>query len=54
MRVTTDMIVGAGLIIALWVAIYCDDTELQKTLGSGLIGYIGRTAIESHGGSDAK
>lgn len=54
MKVTTDMIVGTGLIIALLVAIFCGgSTELQTTLGSGLIGYLGRTAIE-HGGGDVK
>nr|WP_304151048.1 hypothetical protein [Mitsuokella multacida] len=47
MHVTTDMIVGTGLIIALIAAIlFGGSTELQTTLGSGLIGYLGRTAIE--------
>lgn len=47
MHVTTDMIVGTGLIVALLAAIFCGgSTELQTTLGSGLIGYLGRTAIE--------
>lgn len=55
MRITTDMIVGTGLVVALLAAIFCGgSTELQTTLGSGLIGYLGRTAIEQHGGSDAK
>lgn len=54
MHVTTDMIVGTGLVTALLAAIFCGgSTELQMTLGSGLIGYLGRTAIE-HGGDDAK
>ena len=48
MHVTTDMIVGTGLVIALLAAIFCGgSTELQTTLGSGLIGYLGRTAIEN-------
>lgn len=47
MKVTTDMIVGTGLVIALLAAIlFGGSTELQTTLGSGLIGYLGRTAIE--------
>lgn len=47
MHVTTDMIVGTGLVIALLAAILFDGSaELQTTIGSGLIGYLGRTAIE--------
>lgn len=47
MHVTTDMIVGTGLVIALLAAIIFDGSaELQTTIGSGLIGYLGRTAIE--------
>lgn len=54
MRITTDMIVGTGLILALLMAIFCGGSaELQTTLGSGLIGYLGRTAIE-HGGGDVR
>lgn len=48
MHVTTDMIVGTGLVIALLAAIlFGGSAELQTTLGSGLIGYLGRTAIEN-------
>ena len=55
MKITTDIIVGTGLVVALLAAIFCGgSTELQTTLDSGLIGYLGRTAIEQHGGSDAK
>ena len=47
MHVTTDMIVGTGLVVVLLVAIFCGgSTELQTTLGSGLIGYLGRPATE--------
>ena len=47
MHVTTDMIVGTGLVLALLAAIFCGcSSELQTTLGSGLIGYLGRTAID--------
>lgn len=46
MRLSTDMIVGTGLVIALLAAIVTGaSTELQTTLGSGLIGYLGRTGI---------
>lgn len=52
MHVTTDMIVGVGLVAALLAAIFCGgSTELQTTLGSGLIGYLGRTAIDHGGGN---
>lgn len=48
MHVTTDMIVGTGLVVSLLAAIFCGgSTELQTTIGSGLIGYLGRTAIEA-------
>ena len=48
MKITTDMIVGTGLAVALLAAIFCGGSaELQTTLGSGLIGYLGRTAIEN-------
>lgn len=48
MHVTTDMIVGTGLVASLLAAIFCGgSTELQTTIGSGLIGYLGRTAIEA-------
>lgn len=47
MKITTDMIVGTGLVLALLAAIFCGgSTELQTTIGSGLIGYLGRTAID--------
>lgn len=50
--ITTDMIVGTGLVVALLAAIFCcGSTELQTTLGNGLIGYLGQTAI-GHGGGD--
>ena len=47
MKITTDTIVGAGLVLALILSIlFGSSAELQTTLGSGLIGYLGRTAIE--------
>lgn len=46
MKITTDLIVGTGLVIALLTAIICGgSSELQTTIGSGLIGYLGRTAV---------
>lgn len=50
MKISTDMIVGTGLVAALLAAIFCGgSTELQTTLASGLIGYLGRTAIDHAG-----
>ena len=47
MKITTDTIVGAGLVLALILSIlFGSSAELQTTLASGLIGYLGRTAIE--------
>lgn len=47
MKITTDMIVGTGLVAALLAAIFLGgSTEMQNTIASGLIGYLGRTAIE--------
>lgn len=47
MKITTDMIVGTGLVAALLAAIFLGGgTEMQNTIASGLIGYLGRTAIE--------
>lgn len=49
MKMPTDTIIGIGLVIALITSIFAgSSSELQNTLGSGLIGYLGRTAIE-HG-----
>lgn len=41
--ITTDMIVGFGLVIALILSIVLGSgSEIQTTLGAGLVGYIGR------------
>lgn len=51
MKITTDMIVGTGLVAALLAAIFLGgSTEMQNTIASGLIGYLGRTAIDHGGG----
>ena len=47
MQVTTDMIVGFGLVLALLMSILWGDTEVQRNLASGLIGYLGRSYVIS-------
>ena len=45
--ISTDMIVGAGLVIALLLSIGMGGSwELQTSLASGLTGYLGRSAVE--------
>lgn len=45
--INTDMIVGAGLVIALLLSIGMGGSwELQNSLASGLTGYLGRSAVE--------
>lgn len=44
--ITTDMIVGFGLVIALILSIVLGSgSEIQTTLGAGLVGYIGRVGV---------
>lgn len=38
-------IIGTGLIIALFLAIYFNDKDLAVNIASGLIGYLGRNNI---------
>ena len=46
--ITTDMIVGFGLVVALILSIVLGSgSEIQTTLGAGLVGYIGRVANET-------
>ena len=46
MRITTDLIIGAGLTLALLLSLFIGSTsEFQTSLASGLLGYLGRTAI---------
>lgn len=55
MRITTDMIVGTGLVIALLATIFCGgSTELPQNIASGLIGYLGRTALAEAERSNGK
>lgn len=45
--INTDMIVGAGLVIALLLSIGMGGSwELQTSLASGLTGYLGRSAVD--------
>lgn len=45
--ISTDMIVGTGLIIALLLSINMGGSwELQTSLASGLTGYLGRSAVD--------
>ena len=45
--ISTDMIVGAGLVIALLLSIDMGGSwELQTSLASGHTGYLGRSAVE--------
>lgn len=49
MKISTDLIVGIGLVLALLVSLFTGaGSELQVPLSSGLIGYLGRTAIADH------
>lgn len=53
--ISTDMIVGAGLIIALLLSIGMGGSwELQTSLASGLTGYLGRSAVDQIRKDDAK
>lgn len=46
-NISTDMIVGAGLVIALLLSIGMGGSwELQTSLASGLTGYLGRSTVE--------
>ena len=41
----TEGIIGTGLIVALFLAIYFGDKDLAVNIASGLIGYLGRGKI---------
>ena len=43
----TEGIIGGGLIIALFLAIYFNDRDLAVNIASGLIGYLGRGKVSS-------
>lgn len=47
MKITTDLIVGAGLVLALIVSLlFGGSTEFNTTVASGLVGYMGRAAMD--------
>lgn len=47
MKITTDIIVGTGLVTALILSIFTGGAaDLQTTLASGLVGFLGRSALE--------
>lgn len=55
MKITTDTIVGTGLVIVLLASIFLSSsTEMQTTIASGLIGYLGRTITAGQTGGTAK
>lgn len=55
MKITTDLIVGTGLVAALLATIFCGGSaEMQNTIASGLIGYLGRTITAGQTGGTAK
>ena len=41
----TEGIIGTGLIVALFLAIYFGDKDLAVNIASGLIGYLGRGRV---------
>lgn len=41
----TEGIIGTGLIVALFLAIYFNDKDLAVNIASGLIGYLGRGKV---------
>lgn len=46
--ITTDAVVASGLVISLLLAIIYGNNELSMSIGSGLVGFIGRNATSSH------
>lgn len=46
MKLNVDMIVGSGLVLALFMSIIFGSSEqLQSNIATGLIGYLGKTAV---------
>lgn len=42
-KITTDLIIGVGLVIALLVALFIDGSkDLQTNIACGLIGFMGK------------
>ncbi len=56
-KLTTDLIIGIGLVIALLVSLFIDGSkDLQTNIACGLIGFMGkfRTTDEKGGISNEK
>ena len=41
----TEDVIGAGLVLALFISIFYGSNELSMSIASGLIGYLGRGKI---------
>ena len=47
MKITPDLIVAAGLVVALVLSIVLGgDTTLQTNIAAGLTGYLGRSIVD--------
>lgn len=43
---STDNLIGIGLVIALLLSLFMDSEQLSMTIATGLIGYIGRGKLQ--------
>lgn len=55
MRLTSDMIIGGGLVLALLISLVIplfgvdvDNSKLQDTIAIGLVGFMGKAAFGVH------
>ena len=44
-NINTEGLIGGGLIVALFLAIFYGDKDLAVNIASGLIGYLGRGKV---------
>ena len=52
MKITPDIIVAGGLVVALILSIVLGgDTTLQTNIAAGLTGFIGRSVMDKTGGA---
>lgn len=55
MKITPDIIVAAGLVVALILSIVLGgDTTLQTNIAAGLTGYLGRAIVDRSTPSEVK
>lgn len=55
MKITPDIIVAAGLVVALILSIVLGgDTTLQTNIAAGLTGYLGRAIVDRSMPSEVK